>query len=163
VAPFEVVDQQGRTLLNVVSNLDGGAQLELWNSSGAVAWGTALNGGGAFKTRAPGSAFPEVVMGSSGAYGAFTIRDAELKSRVTMSLRDGKPSIEIANQNHISIAAFRESMIGTGVLELGKADGSSVVKAGITDKGCGQVETLPQRPVRATALNLPGDKIAGNC
>jgi hypothetical protein len=163
VAPFEVVNQQGRTLLKVHSNSDGGAQLELWNSSGVVAWGTAQNGGGAFKTRGPGMAFPEVVMGSSGAYGAFTIRDAELKSRATMSLTNGKPSVEIASKGHIAIAALRESMAGTGVLELGNADGSRVVGAGTNEKGCGIVKAYPEQPVRATALGLPGDRIQGKC
>jgi hypothetical protein len=163
VEPFEVVNKQGRTLLKVLSNADGGGQLELWNPSGVVAWGTALKGGGVFKTRAPGLAFPEVVMGSSGAYGAFTIRDAELKSRATMSLRDGKPSIEISGKNHIVIAGLRESSSGTGWLELGNAAGNGMVNAGVNDRGCGMVKTYPEQPVRATALGLPGDRIQGKC
>lgn len=163
VAPFEVVNEKGRTLMKVHSNPDGGGVLELSNSSGVVAWASALNGGGFFKTRGPGLAFPEVVMGTAGAGGGFAIRDAEMKPRLTLYLTGGKPSIEVSNDNHVVIAGLRQASTGGGHLELGDASGNGMVRAGITSGGCGRVETYPQRPVRATALGVPGDRILGNC
>lgn len=161
-APFEIVNQGGATLVKVTAGPDGGGLITLSNRAEEVVWISALNSGGFIKTRGPAT-YPEVVIGTSGTMGGMAIRDADGKARVAITLSGGKPSVELSNDNHTVVAALLQGTTGGGHFNLGDAAGRVVVNAGVTAGGCGKVETIPGRPVRATALGVPGDMIVGNC
>jgi len=157
MAPFEVVDAAGKMIFRVRENPRG---FELAAAAGqSVAWASALEGGGIFKTRSSGG-FPEVVMGSSGTFGAFAIRDVESRARTSLSLTNGKPSLELANDNHVGIVAITQGASGGGMIQLGNAQGNSMMQAGVTAGNCGKVETYPTRPP-AAVVGIPGSWIMG--
>jgi hypothetical protein len=157
VAPFEVVDQTGKMIFRVRQDPRG---FEMATASGAsVAWGSALEAGGVFKTRSSAS-FPEVVMGSAGAFGGFAIRDAEQRGRTSLSLTNGKPSLEMNNENYVGIVAITQGASGGGLVQLGNATGNAMVQAGTTSGNCGKVETFPTRPP-AAVVGLAGSWIIG--
>ncbi len=161
-APFEIVTQGGATLLKVTAGPDGAGHLTMSNRAGEVLWISALNSGGFVQTRGPAT-YPEVVFGTVGTVGGFIIRDGENAARAALSLSGGKPSLELTNDNHTVVASLLQGETGGGHFQLGDAAGRIVVNAGVTAGGCGKVETLPGRPVRASALGVPGDMIVGNC
>jgi hypothetical protein len=157
MAPFEVVDEAGRMIFRVRQDPRG---FEMAVASGqSVAWGSALETGGVFKTRSSAS-FPEVVMGSSGSFGGFAIRDAEQRARVSLSLTDWKPSLELSNENHVGIVSVGQGSSGGGHVQLGDASGTAMVQAGITSGNCGKVETYPFRPP-AAVVGIAGSWIMG--
>jgi hypothetical protein len=157
MAPFEVVDEAGKTIFRVRANPHS---FEMANPAGqTVVWGSALEAGGFFKTRSSAS-FPEVVMGSSGSYGGFVIRDAEQQPRASLALTGGKPSLELSNENHVGIVSVMQGSSGGGHIQLGNAAGNSMVQAGITAGNCGKVETYPLRPP-AAVVGVPGSWILG--
>jgi len=157
MAPFEVVDQSGKTIFKVRDDPRG---FEMTNAAGqAVAWGSALEPGGIFKTRSSAT-FPEVVMGSAGGLGGFAIRDAEQRARASLTLSNTKPSLELSNDNHVGVVALTQGASGGGSLQLGNASGSAMVQAGITAGNCGKVETYPLRPP-AAVVGVPGSWIMG--
>lgn len=157
MAPFEVVDGAGRMIFRVRQDPRG---FEMAAVSGtSVAWGSALEAGGVFKTRSSAS-FPEVVMGSAGSFGGFVIRDAEQSARASMTLTNGKPSLELSNDNHVGIVSIMQGSSGGGHLQLGNAAGAAMVQAGTTAGGCGKVETFPVRPP-AAVVGLAGSWILG--
>jgi hypothetical protein len=157
MAPFEVVDQAGKMIFRVREDPRG---FEMTTAAGqAVAWGSALEAGGVFKTRSSAS-FPEVVMGSAGTFGGFAIRDAEQRSRASLTLTNGKPSLELANENHVGIVSIMQGSSGGGHLQLGNAAGAAMVQAGITAGNCGKVEAYPLRPP-AAVVGVPGSWILG--
>ena len=162
-APFEVVDAGGKTLFRVYDNGAGGGAFAVVAKSGKeVAWGSALANGGMFKTQST-TTFPEIVMGSVGSYGGLLLRDGANQHRAALVIENGKPILSLYNDNHVAVASLTQGSTGGGQLELGDAAGNGMVRSGITSGGCGRVETYPERPVRATALGVPGDKILGNC
>ncbi len=157
MAPFEVVDQAGRMIFLVRQDPRG---FEMADASGSsVAWGSALEAGGFFKTRSSAS-FPEVVMGSSGSFGGFAIRDAEQSARASLTLTNGKPSLELSNENHVGIVSMTQGASGGGSIQLGNAEGNAMVQAGITAGNCGKVETYPLRPP-AAPVGVAGSWIMG--
>ena len=157
MAPFEVVDNAGRMIFRVRQDPRG---FEMATATGAsVAWGSALDGGGVFKTRSSAS-FPEVVMGSAGAFGGFAIRDGEQLGRASLTLGNGKPSLELSNDNHVGVVSITQGSSGGGHLQLGNAAGNAMVQAGITAGNCGKVETYPLRPP-AAVVGVPGSWILG--
>ena len=157
MAPFEVVDGAGKTILRVRSDPHG---FEMMNASGqAVAWGSALDAGGIFKTRSS-SSFPEVVMGSAADFGGFAIRDAEQQSRASLTLTGGKPYLNLSNDDHVGIVSIMQASTGGGYLQLGNASGDAMVQAGVTSGNCGKVETYPPRPP-AAVVGVPGSWILG--
>lgn len=123
---------------------------------------SALGQGGFFKTQSVAT-YPEIAIGSVGTYGALVIRDGADQVRVALALENGKPVLSLRNDNHTPIALVTQGSSGGGLIELADAAGNAQLRAGITAGGCGRVETYPERPVRATALGVPGDKILGNC
>lgn len=161
-APFEVVDAGGKVLFRVFQASHKGGVATVLNGSKEVAWMSALAEGGMFKTRSAAT-YPELVMGSVGAYGALLIRDGADETRAGLALENGKPVLSLRNDNHTPIAVVTQGSSGGGLIELGDAAGHAQLRAGITAGGCGRVETYPERPVRATALGVPGDKILGYC
>ena len=157
MAPFEVVDEAGNMIFRVRQDPRG---FEMAAASGSsVAWGSALEAGGVFKTRSSAS-FPEVVMGSSGNFGGFAIRDAEQRARASLTLTGGKPSLELSNDNHVGIVSIMQGATGGGHVQLGDATGTAMVQAGTTSGNCGKVETFPPRPP-AAVVGLPGSWIMG--
>ena len=157
MAPFEVVDQAGRMIFRVRQDPRG---FEMAAASGSsVAWGSALETGGVFKTRSSAS-FPEVVMGSSGSCGGFAIRDAEQSARASLTLTNGKPSLELSNENHVGIVSITQGASGGGSIQLGNAGGDAMVQAGTTAGNCGKVEAYPLRPP-AAVVGLAGSWIMG--
>lgn len=157
MAPFEVVDEAGKTIFKV---RDAPRGFEMVTAAGqAVAWGSALDAGGIFKTRSSGS-FPEVVMGSAGNYGGFVIRDAEQQARASLALTDGKPTLDFSNENYAGIVSIRQGSSGGGHIQLGNAAGNAMVQAGITAGNCGKVEAYPLRPP-AAVVGVPGSWILG--
>jgi hypothetical protein len=162
-APFEVVDAGGKTLFRVSENVGQGGTFAIMNNSGKeVAWGSALANGGMFKVRSTAT-FPEVTIGSVGSYGGLLLRDGENQHRAALVIENGKPILSLHNDNHVAVASLTQGTSGGGHFQLGDAAGRIVVNAGVTAGGCGKVETIPGRPVRATALGVPGDMIVGNC
>ena len=162
MAPFEVVDDAGRMIFRVRQDPRG---FEMATSSGpSVAWGSALEAGGVFKTRSSAT-FPEVVMGSAGNFGGFAIRDAEQRGRASVTLSNGKPSLELSNENHVGIVSITQGSSGGGHIQLGNAAGNAMVQAGITAGNCGKVETYPLRPPggggRCTRVLDPGEGMLG--
>ncbi len=156
-APFEVVDDAGKTIFRVRQDPRG---FEMVTGSGvSVAWGSALDAGGVFKTRSATS-FPEVVMGSSGNFGGFAIRDAEQRARASLTLTNWKPSLELSNENHVGIVSIMQGNTGGGFIQLGDAGGTATVQAGTTSGNCGKVETFPPRPP-AAVVGLAGSWIIG--
>ena len=146
MAPFEVVDDAGKMIFRVRQDPRG---FEMAAASGvSVAWGSALEAGGVFKTRSSAT-FPEVVMGSSGSLGGFAIRDGEQLGRASLTLTGGKPSLELSNENHVGIVSITQGSSGGGRIQLGNASGDAMVQAGITAGNCGKVETYPLRPPAA--------------
>lgn len=162
MAPFEIVNEDGATMVKVFSNDAGGTRLDLYNEGKPNLFLSSLAGGGFVKTQSSGT-FPEVVVGSNGGFGGLVIRDADQQARLTAGVADGKPSVELTNDNHTVVANLNQGSTGGGHLELGDAAGNAMVRAGITAGGCGRVETLPAQAVVALALGIPGDKILGNC
>ncbi len=157
MAPFEVVDGSGKAIFRVRDNPHG---FEMLNPAGQpVAWGSALEAGGIFKTRSSAS-FPEVVMGSAGDFGGFAIRDAEQQSRASLSLTGGKPYLNLSNDNHVGIVSVMQGSTGGGYLQLGNASGDAMVQAGVTSGNCGKVETYPLRPP-AAVVGVAGSWILG--
>ena len=157
MAPFEVVDASGKMIFRVRQDPRG---FEMATASGqSVLWGSALEAGGLFKTRSS-TTFPEVVMGSAKGLGAFVIRDGENVSRASLSLTNGKPSLEMSNDNHVGIVSIMQGSSGGGKVQLGNAAGNSMVEAGVTAGGCGKVETYPTRPP-AAVVGIPGSWIMG--
>jgi hypothetical protein len=147
-APFEIVDGTGKAIFRVRDDPRG---FEMVNGSGvSVAWGSALDAGGVFKTRSATS-FPEVVIGSSGAAGGFLIRDAEERVRTSLTLTNGKPSLEMRNGD-VGIVTIMQASNGAGYIQLGGAGGTGQVQAGLVGN-CGRVETFP--------IGRPGSWISG--
>jgi hypothetical protein len=158
MAPFEVVDGAGRMIFRVKQDIHG---FEMANPAGqTVLWASALDAGGVFKTRSSAS-FPEVVMGSHGSIGGLVIRDAEDQGRANLSLTNGKPHLELSNDNHVGIASLSQGASGGGSLQLGNAGGNAQVQAGVTSGGCGKVETYPTRPPGQQFVGVPGSFILG--
>jgi hypothetical protein len=157
MAPFEVVDEAGRMIFRVRQDPRGFEMAAVSGSS--VAWGSALEAGGVFKTRSSAS-FPEVVMGSAGNFGGFAIRDAEQSARASLTLTNGKPSLELTNDNHVGIVSVMQGSSGGGHLQLGNATGNAMVQAGTTAGNCGKVETFPFRPP-AAVVGIAGSWIMG--
>jgi hypothetical protein len=157
MAPFEVVDEAGKMIFRVRQDPRG---FEMATGSGlSVAWGSALEAGGVFKTRSSAS-FPEVVMGSSGNFGGFAIRDGEQQARASLTLTNGKPSLELSNDNHVGIVSVMQGSSGGGFIQLGNATGTAMVQAGTTAGNCGRVEAFPLRPP-AAVVGVAGSWIMG--
>jgi hypothetical protein len=157
MAPFEVVDGAGKMIFRVRDDPRG---FEMATGSGqSVAWGSALESGGLFKTRSSAS-FPEVVMGSSGTFGGFAIRDAEQRARASLTLTNWKPSLEFSNENHVPILSVMQGSTGGGFIQLGNASGTAMVQAGTTPGNCGKVEAYPLRPP-AAVVGIAGSWIIG--
>jgi len=161
IAPFEVVDKSGRMIFRVRDDRHG---FEMANTAGqTVLWGSALDGGGVFKTR-NASGFPEAVMGSVGGLGAFVLRDGEDADRASMTLSGGKTSLDLRNDNHVNIASLHQAPTGGGFLQLGAPGGESAVQAGVTTGGkCGKVEALPRTNPGRQMVGAPASFIVGGC
>ena len=163
-APFDVVDGRGKPILRVQDARPGiGRGVTLFSASGAeVAFISALPEGGFFKAKS-GSGFPEIVMGVTTGVGALIVRDADLKARATMGLINGKPIIELANDNYVNIAAFGQATTGGGFLQLGNAEGDARVEGGVNVKDCGVVRTHPLGNAGVGLVGMPGTFLLGRC
>jgi hypothetical protein len=161
MAPFEVVDKSGKMILRVTGDPHG---LVMANPAGQnVLWASALEKGGLFKTRSA-SSFPEVVMGSNGAVGAFVVRDAEDQGRISISLTGGKPYFNLLNDNHTGVVSIEQAETGGGRIRLGAASGESVVQAGVTSGGkCGRVDTYPATNPGRQMVGAAASFIVGGC
>ena len=163
-APFDVVDARGKPILRVQDARPGiGRGVTLFSATGAeVAFISALPEGGFFKARS-GSGFPEIVVGVTTGVGALIVRDADSKARATLGLVNGKPSLEIANENYANIAAFGQGTTGGGFLQLGDAAGNARVDAGVNVKDCGVVRTHPLGNAGVGLVGMPGTFLLGRC
>jgi hypothetical protein len=161
MAPFEVVDHSGKMIFRVRADPRG---FEMATAAGqSVAWASALDQGGVFKTRSSVS-FPEVVMGSAGNFGGLAIRDGENQVRAELILSGGKPSLNMNNDNHVGIVSIYQAASGGGWLQLGSPGGQAVVDAGVIAGGkCGKVATYPETNPGRTMVGAPASLIKGGC
>jgi hypothetical protein len=160
-APFVVVDARGKPIFRVQDGTGRG--LSLFSASGAqVAFISALPEGGFFKAKSA-TGFPEIVVGVTTGVAALVVRDADNKARATLGLVNGKPSLEIANENYANIAAFGQGPTGGGFLQLGDAAGNARVDAGVNVKDCGVVRTHPLGNAGVGLVGMPGTFLLGRC
>jgi hypothetical protein len=159
-APFEVVDAAGRTIMRV--RAEGPARgIEMFTETGqAVAWMSAIPGGGIFKAQNLAATY-EIVAGATATFAAFTLRQGDVP-RAALAVTNGYPSLELTN-NGRSVAALSVVRSGSGYLQLGNPDGSSIVEAGMTVKGCGLVRSFPTGNPGAGLVGMPGTFILGRC
>ncbi len=160
-APFDVVDARGKPILRVVDGTGRG--LSLFSASGAqVAFISALPEGGFFKAKSA-TGFPEIVVGVTTGVAALLVRDADSKARGTVGLVNGKPIIELANDNYVNIAAFGQATTGGGFLQIGNAEGDARVEGGVNANGCGVVRTHPLGNPGSGLVGMPGTFLIGRC
>lgn len=162
-APFEVVDDAGKRIFRVFDEGPAGRGFSVANPSGTnVIFVSALQTAAFFKAKSM-NGFPEAVFGVTGSMGAITFRDAPDQSRATLSLTNGKPSLEFANENHVVVANYGQGVTGGGYIQLGNANGQIVVEAMPNAKNCGLVRTLPMGNPGAGLVGMPGNFIMGSC
>ncbi|MEO6058252.1 MAG: hypothetical protein ABIQ49_15620 [Gemmatimonadales bacterium] len=159
VAPFVVVDRAGKAIFSVRAEPRG---FVLATATGEdVAFASALANGGFFKARAGGGA-REVVMGGTGDYGGFEVRDGAGQKRAVLALMgDSKPILGLRNDNNVSVLALTTGASGGGLLQLGDASGNSMVEAGTTAEGVGLVRAYPLGSPGAGLVGMPGTFILG--
>jgi hypothetical protein len=159
VAPFEVVDQAGKAIFAVRPEPRG---LVLLDSQGRqVVLASALAEGGFFKARS-GDGSLETVMGVNNKYAGFVLRGTGGKSRGSFAItEDGKPILNMTNDNFVTVVALTQGSTGGGYLALGNAEGASTVEAGTTPEGVGLVRAMPNGNPGAGLVGMPGTFILG--
>ena len=150
-APFQVVSEDGKVLLNVGGPIAAGAVnierqsatsgtvLHIWSNAGdaAAVFGISRAGRGYLELRAPGGTSPVVYLGQEGKAGV----------------------VQISNGTNV-ISKHFSSSDGSGKWQLANAAGTAVVQAGETTGGCGKVEVYPYNAARAV-VGLAGSYIVG--
>jgi hypothetical protein len=158
VAPFEVVDPAGKTILAVRASPRG---LTLLDDQGrTIVAASALASGGFVKALAADGTL-QTIMGVNGKFAGFVLRDGD-QSRGTLAIaEDGKPILNMSNDNHVVVVALTQAASGGGYLQLGNAAGSSTVEAGTTADGVGLVRAYPLGNPGAGLVGMPGTFIIG--
>jgi hypothetical protein len=159
VAPFEVVDNAGRVILAVRQNPRGLVLIDDQDRVAVAA--SALSAGGFVKARA-GDGSLETVMGVNGKIAGFVLREGDGKSRGSFAIaEDGKPILNMTNDNLVTVVALTQGATGGGYLSLGDANGASTVEAGTTPQGVGLVRAMPNGNPGAGLVGMPGTFILG--
>ncbi len=158
VAPFEVVDKAGKTIMAVRAEPRG---LVLMDAQGRVVVAASALANGGFIKALSGSGALQTVMGVNGGFAGFVLRQGD-KSRGTFAIdEEGKPILNMANDNFITVVALTQGSTGGGLLELGDAAGASTVQAGTTPDGVGLVRAFPLGNPGAGLVGMPGTFILG--
>jgi hypothetical protein len=158
IAPFEVVDKAGKTIFAVKAEPRG---LVLLDGQGrTVVASSALPAGGFVKARAADGSL-ETVMGVNGKYAGVILRQGD-KARGSFAIaEDGKPILNMTNDNFVTVLALTQGSTGGGYLTLGNASGESTVEAGTTAEGVGLVRAFPLGNPGAGLVGMPGTFILG--
>ena len=164
VAPFEIKDPEGKTLMRVYQSPEHrGGIVSVWSATGVEeAFVAAAAEGGFFKAKSK-SGYPEAALGTVGSYGGVVIRDAPGQYRASMFLENGSPGFQLRNPSYVPFASITQGSSGGGLLELADGAGNGQVRLGITPGGCGRVETYPERPGNTRAITGLSSFIVGNC
>ena len=164
VAPFEVKDPEGKTLLRVAQSTEHrGGVISVFSSTGVEeAFISAAAEGGFFKAKSK-SSYPEVSLGTVGGYAGLVIRDAPGQFRASIFLENGSPGLSLRGPSYVPFAVISQGTAGGGLFELADAAGNGQVRAGVTPGGCGRVETYPERPGNTRVVGAPSSFIVGNC
>jgi len=161
VAPFTVVDKAGKPIFTVFEGPGPGRGFKLTTKSGKdVAFGSALEGGGFFKALDAKGAL-QAVAGVNGTFAGFVLRESADVARATLALNNGKPSLELSNDNAKVVATIGQGSSGGGFIQLGDAAGNAMVEGGITSSGVGLVRALPIGTPGAGLVGMPGTFIIG--
>jgi hypothetical protein len=158
VAPFEVVDARGKPILTV---REEPRSMQLLDDKGQIVVAvSALAAGGFVKARA-GDGSLETVMGVNHKYAGFVLRQGD-NARGSFSIaEDGKPIINMSNDNFVNVVALAQGASGGGYLQLGDASGNAMVEALTTSDGIGLVRAYPLGTPGAGLIGLPGTFILG--
>jgi hypothetical protein len=161
VAPFTVVDKAGKPIFTVFEGPGPGRGFKLTTKSGKdVVYGSALEDGGFLKALDARGAL-QAVAGVHGNFAGFVLRESANVARATLALTNGKPSIELSNDDSKVVATMGQGSTGGGVIQLGDAAGNAMVEAGVTTSGVGLVRTLPIGTPGAGLVGMPGTFLIG--
>ena len=105
------------------------------------------------------SANNAAVMGVTAAVAGFSNVQGG-KSRSSLTLVNGEPLLNMSNEQGAAVVNLQVSG-GTGLLQLGKGDGSSAVEAGVTSQGLGVVRAFPLGHPGAGMIGMPGTFLLG--
>jgi hypothetical protein len=157
-APFEVVDDADKTIFAVRADPRG---LILVDGQGRTMVAASALAEGGFVKALAGDGSLQTVMGVNGKVAAFVLRQGG-QTRGTLAIaEDGKPVLNMSNDNLVTVVALTQGKSGGGYLSLGTATGASAVEAGTTPQGVGLVRALPVGNPGAGLVGMPGTFIVG--
>jgi hypothetical protein len=79
----------------------------------------------------------------------------------SLMLVDGTPRLELANDRGTSVTSLGVSPHGNGFIQVGNADGATVVDIGTVGKGVGLVRAYPVGSPGAGLIGMPGTFLVG--
>lgn len=162
-APFFVVDGEGKKIFEVVEQ-DANRGFALYNSQQQrVVIGAAGLNASFFKAISADNkmqaAFGVV---DNGKTPVFALRyGGDTANRIAIAVTDGKPSLDMSNDNNVLIAQVGVGAAGGGYLLLQDAKKQPSVLFGVTAKNAGKVITYPNSGVGASIAGLKGTMICG--
>lgn len=160
VAPFTVVDPQGKPILTVKA---APRSLGLHDVAGnIVVAASALPDAAFIKVLNP--ALNRVgVLGATKDTALLALRDSDTTNRMSLAVpADGKPSLVLMNDSHINVLTLTQGSSGGGMFQLSNAAGSPMVEGGVTASGVGVVRAGPTFNCGGKAGLVAPDCIVGH-
>jgi hypothetical protein len=158
-APFSVVDGAGKTLFVVAADPRGFQLLTESEEFGAGA--SALTNASFIKVASP-DANTQALMGVLGeTKPTMTLRYGGRFDRLTLSVVDDNPTLNLVNHTNINIVNLDQGAFGGGRLQLNNAEGNAMVLAGMIANGVGVVRVFPDGNPGRGLFGLPGTFLCG--